>query len=59
MRTQVKRFIKLSADMKLSRVEFKMNSKQWGESNKVNFNSVTSLIMLNKRLMITNTELLL
>lgn len=44
--------IKLSAGMKLSRVEFKMNSKQWGDSNKVNLNS--SLIMLNKKLIITN-----
>lgn len=31
--------IKLSAGMKLSRVEFKMNLKQWSESNKVNLNS--------------------
>lgn len=46
-------FIKLSAGMKLSRVEFKMNSKQWGESNKVNLND--SLIMLNQKLIITNT----
>lgn len=43
--------IKLSAGMKQSRVEFKMNSKQWSESNKVNLNS--SLIVLNKKLIIT------
>lgn len=44
--------IKWSADRKLSRVEFKMSSKQWGESNKVNLNS--SLITLNKKLIIIN-----